>query len=85
MPHADGAAAQRRIQEGHGLAVGAEEKRLIHRARRRLPPVEGRHPAAFPIKEEKKPAAADAGRLRLDQREHRLHRDGGIHRRAPLL
>ena len=81
--HADRAAADHRLLERHRLAVGLQEQPLVGQRRRGLAAVEGFDARAVPMQDER--AAADAAGLRLDQREHHLHRHRRIDRRATGL
>ncbi len=67
----------------HRRAVRMLEQMLVRLRRRRLAAVERLHLLAVVIHQER--AAADARRLRLDEREHQLRRDGRVDRRAALL
>ena len=78
--HADRAPAHHRVHEGHRLALGCQEQALVGGGRRGLAAVEGLHALAVPVQQEG--AAADAAGLRLHQRQHHLHRDRRIQRRA---
>ena len=80
--HPGGTAREHRLGKGHRLAVGLEEQAGRRRHRRRLPPVVGGHRARLRVIEGEEGAAADPGTLRLDQPQRRLHRHGGVHRRA---
>jgi hypothetical protein len=75
--HADGAATLHRLREGHGLAVGAEEEAGRGGGRRRLPSIPGFHRAARGAVQQQA-AAADAGGVRLRQRQHHRRGDRGI-------
>ena len=81
--HADRAATHHAVVEGQGLAAGVEEEFFVGSGRGRLAPVIGLYLAAAGVQQEG--AAADAAGLRLDQRQHHLHRDGRVHRRAAGL
>jgi hypothetical protein len=78
--YADGAPAHHRLVERHRFAIGLQEELLVGRGRRGLAAVEGVDVLAIPMQQER--ATADAARLRLDQREHHLHRDRRIDCRA---
>ena len=67
----------------HRRAIRMLEQVLIGLRRCRLAAVERLHLLAVVIHQER--AAADAGRLRLDEREDQLRRDGRVDRRAALL
>ena len=66
-----------------GLAAGVEKNFSSAAAGAVSRPVIGLYPAAAGVQQEG--AAADAAGLRLDQRQHHLHRDGRVHRRAAGL
>ena len=74
--HADRAAADHAVVEGHGLAVGADEQLFGGGGGRGLAAVPGHQLA--PAAVQQKGAAADAAGLRFDQAQHHLHR----HRRV---
>jgi len=78
--HADRAAADHGVGEGHRLAVGPEEQPLVGFGRRGLAAIKGLDRAAIEMQQEC--AAADAAGLGLDQGQHHLHRDGGVQRAA---
>ncbi|MCY1235684.1 hypothetical protein D9M69_477770 [compost metagenome] len=70
------------LAEFHRLAVGAHEQVFGGARGCGLAAVEGLNALAVPVHDEG--AATDAGGLRLDQRQHGLHGDGGIDGRAAL-
>ena len=74
--HADRAATDHAVVEGHGLAVGADEQLFGGGGGRGLAAVPGHQLA--PAAVQQKGAAADAAGLRFDQAQHHLHR----HRRV---
>jgi hypothetical protein len=76
---ADRAAADHGVVESHRLAADHEQV-LVGRHRRCLAAVEGLHAPAVEVQQEG--AAADARTLRFDQRQHHLHRNRCIERRA---
>ena len=76
-----GTAADHALLEGHQPAVGLAEETAVGRGRRGLAAIEGAHRPA--VEQHQESAAADAGRLRLDQRQHHLRRDRRIDRRPP--
>ena len=78
----DRSPADDRVAEFHRLAVGVEESLRPCRRRRGLAPVVGKQPVVARIVNQHERAAADARRLRLDQREHELHRNRRVDRAA---
>ena len=77
--HTDRAAADDTLHEGHRPTRLHEQIRCRCRGRG-LPAVERLNGPAIVVHEKK--AAADSRRLRLDQRQHHLYRDRGVHRGA---
>ena len=82
--HADREPADDRLLELHGRAVRVQEHVGRRRGRRGLAAVIGRERLALAVEGEQEPAAADAGGLRLHQRQHHLHGDRRIDRIAAL-
>ncbi len=80
--HAHGIAALPRLDEIARLAVRREEDGWLGALGRRFSAVQGFERALRLIVVEQEGAAAEAGGLRLDEREHGLHGDGRIDRRA---
>src|SRR5207244_11249088 len=80
--HAGGAPAARRLDERQGLAVLVEEHVGLRARGRALATLERAQLAAPGIVVKEEGAAADAGALRLDEPEHRLHRYRGVDRLA---
>jgi hypothetical protein len=80
--HAHRAATHHAVVEGQGLPL-ASRKSFSSAAAGAVSPVIGLYLAAAGVQQEG--AAADAAGLRLDQRQHHLHRDGRVHRRAACL
>src|SRR5438105_2948362 len=80
--HAGGATAAHRLDERQGLAVLVEEHVGLRACGRALATLERAQLAAPGIVVEEEGAAADAGALRLDEPEHRLHRYRGVDRLA---
>ena len=81
--HADRAATGHGMAKGHRLAVRQQEELFVGRRGRGLTAVPCRHVPAVPVQQEG--AASDAAGLRLDEREHHLHRDRRIERAAASL
>ena len=76
--HADREPADRHIRPGARRAVRRQEQALVDGGRRGLASVVALHdpPRGVPVEQEA--AAADAGRLRLDQPEDHLRGDGRV-------
>ncbi len=78
---ADRAAADDRLEEAERLALRRQEQVGRGRSRRRFAAVEGGDRAGRRVVPDEERAAAQPGRLRLDQAEHGLHGDqrvGGV-------
>ena len=80
---ADRAATDHAVVKRHGLAVGTDEEVFVGRCRRGFAAIKGFDFASVGMQE--KSAAANAARLRLDQRQHHLHGNGRINGRAAGL
>ncbi|VVN33876.1 hypothetical protein PS624_04991 [Pseudomonas fluorescens] len=78
----DRATADLCLRERHRLAIGAQEQLLGGASRCGFATVVGAH--LFTVPQHDHRAAADPGRLRLNQRQHRLHRNRRINRRTAL-
>ena len=81
--HTDRTASHHAVMEGHGFAVGIEEKFFVSAGGRSLAAVVGFDGLAVGVQQEC-PTANAAG-LGLHQGEHHLHGDGRIDGRAPGL
>ena len=77
------AAAHDGVVEGQGLAVRADEELVGDGSGCCFAPVIGFHAGTRSMQQEG--AAANAARLRLDQRQHHLHRNGRVDGRAARL
>ncbi len=78
----DRAPADLRLRKGHRFTVSLQEQLLGGPGRRRFAAVIGAHLLAIPQHNHR--PATDPGRLRLNQRQHRLHRNRRINRRTTL-
>ena len=77
------AATHHCLHKGHGLAVGLHKKLVGGSGGRGFSAIKGLRLLA--VKVHQKRATANAAGLRLHQRQHHLHRNGGVHRRTTGL
>ena len=80
--HAGGPAAGHGVDKGQGLSVGAQKHVGRGAGRGRLAAIVDGHLAGLGVVIGDEGPAAEARALRLHQAQGRLHRHGGVHRRA---
>ena len=82
--HSRGASAAHRHHKRRRLAVFVQKHVGLRARRRPLAAIDGAHLVRVRVVVQEECAAGDPGALRLDESEHRLHRNGRVDRVAPL-